>query len=160
MNKWGQKAGGDSTNKYQKRRKRGQQGGFGIIEERDTEQPMGGVENMEIDKETGKEAVEKVEEINESGGETITTVQEEEILTQQSAAALNTEEGGAVEEQLLDYDEDPLVAEKLVMVELEKKWSCGQISWSKNLPLLYRVRKECQRRKLEIAAKTHQKRRR
>jgi hypothetical protein len=48
-------------------------------------------------------------------------VQEEEILTQQSAAALNTEEGGAVEEQLLDYDEDPLVAEKLAMVELEKK---------------------------------------
>jgi hypothetical protein len=48
-------------------------------------------------------------------------VQEEEIHTQQSVAALNTEEGGAVEEQLLDYDEDPLVAEKLAMVELEKK---------------------------------------
>jgi hypothetical protein len=48
-------------------------------------------------------------------------VQEEEILTQQSAAALNTEEGGTVEEQLLDYDEDPLVTEKLAMVEVEEK---------------------------------------
>jgi hypothetical protein len=62
MNKWGQKAGGDSSNKYQKRMKKDQQGGFGIIEEK------GGVENMEIDKETRKEAVDEVEEINESGG--------------------------------------------------------------------------------------------
>jgi hypothetical protein len=115
MNKWGQKAGGDSSNKYQKRMKRDQQGGFGIIEEK------GGVEHMEIDKEPGEKAVEEVEEINESGRKTITTMQEEDILTQQSAVALNTEEGGAVEEQLLDYDEDPLVAEKLAMVELEKK---------------------------------------
>jgi hypothetical protein len=49
MSKWGQKAGGDSSNKYQKRMKRDQQAGFGtIIEEK------GGVEHMEIDKEPGE----------------------------------------------------------------------------------------------------------
>jgi hypothetical protein len=120
MNYWGQKAGEDSINKYEKRMEMGQEEGFGVVEDGSTEQPVGGTE-MEVEKEAEKEVAEDVSEINESGGKTIFTMQEDEILTQQSATALNIEEGGVLEEQLLDYDEDPLVVEKLAMVELEKK---------------------------------------
>jgi hypothetical protein len=48
-------------------------------------------------------------------------MQETEILTQQSTTAVNIEGGDDMEEELLDYDEDPLVAEKLAMAEIEKR---------------------------------------
>jgi hypothetical protein len=81
---------------------------------------MGGTENMEVDKDAEREAPKEVTETNASDGKMLFTVQEAEILTQHSTTALNIEEG-VLEEELLDYDQDPLVAGKLAMAELEKK---------------------------------------
>jgi hypothetical protein len=98
----------------------GQEEGFGVVEDGGAKQLEEGAENKEVDKGIEKEAAEKVADTN-ARGKFLLTVQEAENLTQQSATALNTKEGGVLEEELLDYDEDPLVAEKLAMAELEKR---------------------------------------
>jgi hypothetical protein len=79
MNYWGQKAGEDSINKYEKRMEMGQEEGFGVVEDGSTEQPVGGTE-MEVEKEAEKEVAEDVSEINESGGKTIFTMKRMKFL--------------------------------------------------------------------------------
>jgi hypothetical protein len=146
-NNKGYKASGGYLTKYhQKQMEMGQEEGFGVVEDGGAEHLKGGADNMEVNNKVDTETSKEVPITNESE----LPIVQEEILTQQSATAVNTEDGG-LEEELVDYDEDPMVAEKLAMAELEKRWNNALKSWSKKLLSIYRVRRMYCRGNLELA---------